>query len=421
MMSKQQNGLITQMASSVSQFVNENSRKLKTLRFLQLRTSKSGLLVAHGIRIMRELDKKSREAIILQHRLLSEMMQANKDTEYGRKYGFADIHTVQQFKDKVPFSTYDDYEPYIRRMMKGENNILSADEPVHFAMSSGSIGVPKYIPVSEAELKKYAAYSAEMAFGVADEYYRNTTGKGVLVGPGLTAIELKVMQTDSGVRKGSISSTLMNSMQDYIPYLLSSPWEVICPDGEMDMKYLKSLLALRNPDLVFMESAFMTGLVDLMDYIKNNYEMLCKDIYHGRINKDVKVPDKVRASLEKQLQPDKARARYLLREFKMGFDTPIIPRIWPRMSWIGGIGTGGFFPYAKKMRKYSGKSIPFNNLCYAASESFMAVARHMGDESYVLIPDGGFYEFIPARSEDQSLRLLPLPDPGHRARDRLLQ
>ena len=405
MMSKHQNGLITQIASSVSHFVNENSRKLKTLRFLELRTSKSGLLIARGIRIMHALDKKSREAIILQHKLLSEMMQANKDTEYGRKYGFADIHTVQQFKEKVPFSTYDDYEPYIRRMMKGETNILSAEDPVHFAMSSGSIGVPKYIPVSEAELKKYAAYSAEMAFGVADEYYRNTTGKGVLVGPGLTAIELKVMQTDSGVRKGSISSTLMTSMKDYIPYLLSSPWEVICPDGEMDMKYLKSLLALRNPDLVFMESAFMTGLVDLMDYIKNNYEMLCKDIYHGRINKDVKVPDKVRASLEKQLQPDKARARYLLREFKMGFDTPIIPRIWPRMSWIGGIGTGGFFPYAKKMRKYSGKSIPFNNLCYAASESFMAVARHMGDESYVLIPDGGFYEFIPARAEDETRTL----------------
>ena len=60
MMSKQQNGLITQMASSVYQFVNENSRKLKTLRFLQLRTSKSGLLVAHGIRIMRERQKEPR-------------------------------------------------------------------------------------------------------------------------------------------------------------------------------------------------------------------------------------------------------------------------------------------------------------------------------------------------------------------------
>ncbi len=96
MMSKHQNGLITQIASSVSHFVNENSRKLKTLRFLELRTSKSGLLIARGIRIMHALDKKSREAIILQHKLLSEMMQANKDTEYGRKYGFADIHTVAE-------------------------------------------------------------------------------------------------------------------------------------------------------------------------------------------------------------------------------------------------------------------------------------------------------------------------------------
>ena len=89
-----------------------------------------------------------------------------------------------------------------------------------------------------------------------------------------------------------------------------------------------------------------------------------------------------------------------MREFKRGFDTPIIPRIWPRMSWIGGIGTGGFTPYVRRMRQYSGKSIPFNNLCYAASESFMAVARHMGDESYVLIPDSGFYEFIPIREEE---------------------
>ena len=30
----------------------------------------------------------------------------------------------------------------------------------------------------------------------------------------------------------------------------------------------------------------------------------------------------------------------------------------------------------------------------------MAVARHMGDESYVLLPESGFYEFIPARGGD---------------------
>ena len=75
------------------------------------------------------------------------------------------------------------------------------------------------------------------------------------------------------------------------------------------------------------------------------------------------------------------------------------------MTWVAGIGTGGFFPYEKRMRKYCGKGIVFNNLCYAASESFIAVARHMEDDSFVLIPDGGFYEFIPVRASDDTKTL----------------
>ena len=368
-------------------------------------TQRTESLILRGRKTLRELDKKSREAVIMQHRLLSDLLMENKGTAYGRKYGFAGIHNAEEYKRRVPFSTYDDYEPYITRMMKGERNLLSARPPVHFAMTSGSVGVPKYIPVSQAEIRKLTKYAAEMAFGVADEYYRNTTGKHVPTGPGLNAIELRVVKTDSGVSKGAISGTLMSSLKDCIPYLLSSPWEVVSPGYEMDMKYLKTRLALANPDLVFMDAAFLTSLVDLMDYIKENYVMLCRDIYYGRINEDVKVPEPVRASLARYISPDKNRARQLLREFRLGFDIPIIPRIWPRMSWIGGIGTGGFFPYAKKMRKYSGKSIPFHNLCYAASESFIAVARHMSDESYVLIPDGGFYEFIPVRAEDDTKTL----------------
>lgn len=70
----------------------------------------------------------------------------------------------------------------------------------------------------------------------------------------------------------------MHFMKDYAPYLLTSPWEIIEPEGEMDMKYLKTRLALGRRDLVFMDSAFMTGLVDLMDYIRDNYRMLCRDL-----------------------------------------------------------------------------------------------------------------------------------------------
>lgn len=362
-------------------------------------------MIWKGRMVVRALDAASREAVILQHRLLTELLRENQDTEYGKKYGFSEIYNASEYKKRVPLTEYDDYESSIRRMMKGEKNVLSAREPRHFAMTTGSVGVPKYVPVSQAELDKYTRYSVHMAFGVADEYYRNTTGRGVPAGRGLNAIEMRVVQSESGVDQGAISASLMGTVKDAVPDLLSSPWEVVSPGVEMDMKYLKSRLALADKSLVFMDSVFMTGLVDLMDYIRDNYEMLCRDIYHGRIDRDVKVPEEVRQALKPYLSPDRNRAKELLREFRDGFDTPIIPRIWPKMSWIGGIGTGGFFPYARRMRRYSGKSIPFNNICYAASESFIAASRHMGDESYVLIPDGGFYEFIPADSEDETRTL----------------
>ena len=362
-------------------------------------------LVRKGRRIVRKLDAGSRQAVILQHKLLQDLLRENRDTEFGRKYGFADIHTAEEYKQRVPLSHYDDYEPAIQRMMKGEKNVLCAREPEYFALSSGSVGVPKYIPVSRAELEKFTNYSAEMAFGVADEYYRNTTGRGVPAGPGLNAIEMRVMPTESGVKQGAISGTLMASMKGFVPFLLTSPWEVVSPGREMDMKYLNARFALADRDLVFMDSVFMTGLVDLMDYIRDHYEMLCRDIYHGRINEKIEIPEDIRQKLERYLVPDQNRAKELYREFREGFDIPIIPRIWPKMSWIGGIGTGGFYPYARRMRKYSGRSIPFNNLCYAASEGLIGVARHMGDESYVLIPDGGFYEFLPVDCEDETKTL----------------
>ena len=352
------------------------------------------------LQTVRELDKKSRQAVILQHRTLDELLKENRDAEYGRKYGFESILTLEDFKEKVPLTYYEDYEPYIARMMQGEQNLLCAVPIESFALTTGSIGTAKHIPVSDRQLKDFAKYSAVMALGVADEFYMNTTGRGVPAGTGLNAVDMRITKTDIGAEKGNISARMLRSLEDYIPYLLTSAWEIVSSEEKIDLRYLKARLALADRNLVFMDSVFMTGLVDLMDYIRDNYGMLCQDIYYGRINPDVDVPGHIRESLQKKIRPDKARARELLREFRDGFDTPVIPRIWPRMSWIGGIGTGAFNTYARRMREYSGKSIPFNNLCYAASESLIAVARHMGDKAYVLVPDSGFYEFIPMEGDD---------------------
>ncbi|MCR5398350.1 MAG: GH3 auxin-responsive promoter family protein [Lachnospiraceae bacterium] len=363
------------------------------------------VLITRGKKAMRDIDVNSKDAVSISEQLLLRLLDENKNTEYGKKYGFAGIHSIEEYRAKVPLSTYDDYEPYIRRMVENdEHDLITVYEPKHYAVSSGSIGVPKHIPVSEAELEKYSKYGTSMFFGVLDEYYHNTTGKSVKSGFGVNCVELRFQETKYGVPKGAISGNIMKQIKDITKYFMEPPWDVINPKANMDLKYLRARYALARRDITFIDGAFMTALVDLIDYIRTNWEMLVQDIRDGIINEEVDIPQEIRQKLAAGIKPDPKRADELETEFKKGVDR-IIPRIWPDIQGVGSIGTGGFFTYSKKMRRYTGRNVPFNNLSYAASEGLFATARHMGDTSYVLIPEGGFYEFIPAKAEDDSVIL----------------
>ena len=73
-----------------------------------------------------------------------QILRENADTEYGRKYGFAQIHSVDEYRKKVPYSDYDVYEPYIRRMVHNkETNLITAYQVIQYAETSGSVGVQK--------------------------------------------------------------------------------------------------------------------------------------------------------------------------------------------------------------------------------------------------------------------------------------
>ena len=326
-----------------------------------------------GKRVKRELDSYSRDAIRISEQTLLQLIKDNKDTEFGRSHGFGQINSIEDYKSKVPISSYDEYEPIIKRMHdKGEKNLLTAYKVVHYAQTSGSIGFPKYIPVTDKGKDKFVKYSANLCFAVADEYYRNTTEKELKVGYGINLIDTGTKYNDEGISAGPISGNIISEGKDISDYIFSVPWQSLNLDEEIDMNYLIARYSIERSDITFIDCAFLTSVVDFMDYIKENRELLCMDIYHGRIDK--------------------------------GMDG-IIPRIWPNIQFVAGIGTGGFSTYYKRAYQYTGKKVPFNNLVYAASEGVFAAARRMGDTSYVLIPDSGFYEFIPVGSKDDSRTL----------------
>jgi hypothetical protein len=122
--------------------------------------------------------------------------------------------------------------------------------------------------------------------------------------------------------------------------------------------------------------------------------MLVEDIASGTVNPDMVKGEDALAPILPFLKKRPERAAELRKIFEAGFDTPIVPRLWPNLSYISAIGTGGFAIYAEKVRQFTG-DIPIDYSVYAASEGIFASASAMNDPKYDLLTDSCFFEFLP--------------------------
>lgn len=85
-----------------------------------------------------------------QDRVLRELLKTNSNTQFGKRYEFSTIGSVKQFQQKVPLSTFTDYQPYIEMIAQGQNSVLTADSVRVFEPSSGSSAASKLIPYTKS-------------------------------------------------------------------------------------------------------------------------------------------------------------------------------------------------------------------------------------------------------------------------------
>ncbi len=91
----------------------------------------------------------------VQQALLTQLIEATRHTAWGKKYDHRSIQNLPTFMDRIPISQYEDVQPYIKRMMLGEKDVLWSGQVRWFAKSSGTTdGKSKYIPVT-SQSRKY--------------------------------------------------------------------------------------------------------------------------------------------------------------------------------------------------------------------------------------------------------------------------
>ena len=322
--------------------------------------------------------------------LLQQILLLNRDTEYGLRYRFDNNATPESYKEAVPLTTYEDYQPYIERIAAGENNILTAEPVKYFGLTSGTTGKQKMIPTTARAGRLISEHMSLLSQGIIFDTIPASRSyhRGLNIMNMITA-----GATDGGIPTGAGTSGGMQSIRRIIPYLWTSPLEVLEVHNQRDANYLHLLFALQERKLTYICSPFSSAVVDLFRLLEKEWPRLVNDLAAGRISIDGELNSRVREGLEGKLGRHPGRAEELAAEFKLGFQD-IARRIWPHLLYVNCVAGGSFSIYAQRMRRFIG-DLPIYSGIYGATEAMVGISLCPGEATYVVTPRTAYHEFIP--------------------------
>ena len=315
----------------------------------------------------------------------------SRDTEYGRKYGFADIDSVEEYKRRIPIIGYDAIKEYVERMMNGEKNVLTGYDVDKFCSTSGTTGVPKYLPKSDLELAKEGTLTEDPKKLFLSPF----EGKRLMLSSYRTYpayADRNVYLTSEMFYKYLYEAGLMETDR----YVGGKDLFFI-PCEAKDMIYAKAYAALACEELQVLESTFLYETLNFFGYIKENWQNLVADMRAHRVPEGLSVPEGTREYLLSLNVPE-SRLKKIENECGKGFKN-IARRLWEHLELLNGIGNKYYLTEDAALSEYVG-DIPKQYYCYCSSESLIGIPPRLNEYSYVMVLRTGFFEFLPYPAED---------------------
>ena len=348
-------------------------------------------LLTNGARLSQiDFVRKTRNPTIVQKRFLLSLLKAYQHTEFGREYKFAEIKSVDEFRERLPILPYSSYEPYLERIAKGEQNILTPDPVVYLNLTSGSTGKQKLIPVTRQSRKVLnRANRVSMGF-VAEAAQRRGLPVGKIF---LTSSVQLYGRTSGGIDYGPVSVGDLRLNNFLYQQVFALPYEALQIQDNLARHYVCLLFALRNPSLRIIASNFPVLALQLCNYLESNSLDLIEDIETGTIAPWVNLKPELRAKLENKLSPSLKRAAQLYQILhEQGRLTPKL--VWPNLSFITTArgGTSNF--YLQKFPEYFGDTPVFGGI-YSSAEGTFGIHHDFNRDGSILAIETSFFEFIP--------------------------
>ena len=290
----------------------------------------------------------------VQNELLMSLLSVSKDTEIGKIYDFRTIRTYREFAQRVPVSSYEDYQNLIERSRKGEKNIFWPKPIKWFAKSSGTTNAKsKFIPVSTDSLEDchYAAGKDLLCM-----YLNNNENSALFNGKNLRLGGSKELYEENGTTFGDLSAILIDNMPFWAEFS-STPGNKVSLMSDWEYKMQAIVNETVNENVTSLAGVPSWMLVLLNNVLENT-------------------------------------------------DNKTILDVWPNLEvyFHGGVS---FLPYVDQYKSIiPSKSFKYYEI-YNASEGFFAIQdRNHSNELLLMLDYGIFYEFIPMQTHGTPTEIL---------------
>jgi GH3 auxin-responsive promoter len=321
-----------------------------------------------------------------QERRLRTYLRANSQTAFGLEHRFDRIRTVDEYQARVPVRTYDETEPWIRRVAGGHRNVLTSDAVERLVPSGGSTSAAKLIPFTRTLRSEFGravdAWIAELfrrhpSLMGGPAYWSISPPAAVAPHPAGVAIPVG-FDSDSrylGGTRHALAETVM-AVSPRIARLEN-------PDA---FRYatLLSLLARRELRLVSVwHPSFFERLLDIW---RQHRARLLRDVEYGTCTFPAGSvgADAVRTNDFRPPDPERARELRRLPQDPSG--------LWPRLGLISCWGDGPAHPAAERLgRLFAG--VPLQTKGLLATEGIVSFPFGIHRPLAVL---SHFFEFIDA-------------------------
>ncbi|MBN2194772.1 MAG: GH3 auxin-responsive promoter family protein [Polyangiaceae bacterium] len=307
------------------------------------------LFLAYSRLRLRRIARWMSEPAAEQRRLLVRLARRAAGTQFGCDHELGSVRSVEDFQARVPLRQFHDLKPYWDRLRAGERDVLWPGKIRLFAVTSGSTGEPKYVPVSDEGLKGFLRAGRD----ILSHYIVNTGDADHFLGKFLYLGGARELAPGPhGTINGDLSGIVNEETPwAYRPYRLPTPRVHLITDWEAKL------------------------------------EAVADEAWNADVRGVSGIPSWLVALFERVLERRRAA----------GLPAGVITEAWPNLALLvhGGVS---FEPYRDLFRQLIGRSV-YDLEVYLGSEGFLAIQDQPESRDLLLRMDAGiFHEFVPVES-----------------------